>query len=136
MHVRHTSASLASNWLFLWMRIVFEGIPSKKFSVKTKIIHIAPFELYSFKKTEEYDMQQTVNGLFPLLWNLFWKLYNSFISLRNLLNFWYVTISTTVILWSFSKFWLFLAKKAKSVNAFLNFFANFYAAPMNLQVFV
>ena len=61
--------------------------------------------------------------------------------LNFVMNFWYVTyflkwLYMTIILQSFSKFWLFPATKRQICERTSIFFANFFVALVNFQVFV
>ena len=77
--------------------------------------------------------------LFPSLWTFFWKHYNSFISLWNYLNFLYVTYWHPIYECYFIIFFKILTisgQERQICERTLKFFANFCAAPMNLEVFV
>ena len=78
-------------------------------------------------------------GLFPSLWTFFWKHYKSFISLWNYLNFWYVNYWHLIYERYFVIFFKILTisgQKRQICERTLNLFANFCAAPMNLEVLV
>ena len=78
-------------------------------------------------------------GLFPSLWTFFWKHYNSFVSLWNFLNFWYVTYWRLIYNCYFIILFEILTisgQKRQICERTLKLFANFYATPMNLPVSV